>query len=167
MARETLTVKIDMDGVRTTLRAFALLPKDASKALRTRSLGLSRALAETVRAAGQADGSQSAAVAKTVKAGRDRVPVITAGGRRKVTSTGAAASALLFGSEFGMSRRSGWYAARRYAGSPGRQFRPHRGRASYWFFRSVEDSQPVIGAAWNRAADDIIRAWSSGGDGSG
>jgi hypothetical protein len=151
---DTITFKFHVTGVRETIRAFRDLPKDASTELRDRTLVLSQALAEQVRAAGMADGPQSARAAESVKAQRDRVPVIKAGGTKR-------SSAVLFGSEFGMTRRSGWYAARRYNASAGRQYRPHQGRHSYWFFRTVEDHDAEIARAWGQVADAVLARWAT------
>lgn len=148
-----LKINVRIEGVRETLRAFRELPPEASKELRDRTQTLSEDLAVKIRAAGNNDSRQSARAAKSVKARRDRVPVITAGGTKR-------SSAVLFGSEFGMTRRSGWYAAGRYGHSPARQFRPHRGANSYWFFRTVEQNQAEIGRAWTEVADSIIRKWA-------
>jgi hypothetical protein len=150
----TITYKFRVEGLRETIRAFRDLPKDANNELRDRTLVLAQTLAEQVRAAGMADGPQSARAAESVKAQRDRVPVIKAGGTKR-------SSAVVFGSEFGMNRRSGWYAARRYNASDGRQYRPHEGRHSYWFFRTVEDNEGEIAAAWRQVADDVLARWAT------
>ncbi|QFU87882.1 hypothetical protein [Amycolatopsis sp. YIM 10] len=165
MAKTALTVNLHIEGARETLRALSALPKDASKELRDASLELSKNLAVKVKASGMADSApQSAHVASTVRAERDRVPVISAGGNKKLGRNRAPAWALLFGSIFGMSSRSGWYAGPHYAGSSGLQYhRRHRGTAAYWFFPVVEEEQAAISAAWNRAADNVVRDFSEGG----
>lgn len=159
-----LTIRVRIDGAREVLAAFRDLPKDAGVALRRRSLELSDSLAQQARAAGRADTAQSAAAARSVKAVKDRVPAVQAGGRMRVTSSGASASDVLFGSEFGMSRRSGWFGRPQYRQSPARQFRPHGGAASYWLVDTVTESTD-IGRAWLRAAADIARAFEAGSDG--
>lgn len=148
-----LKVDVRVYGLRETIRAFQQLPKDASDELRDRTLALSQTLADRVRAAGEADTPQSARAAASVKARRDRVPVISAGGTKR-------SSAVLFGSEFGMTRRSGWYARGRYRDSLGRQFRPHRGASSYWFFATIEENQGEIAATWRQVADAILDRWA-------
>lgn len=152
-AAGAMRVRITITGVRETIAAFRALPKDASTELRVRTLELAELLATRVQDAGMADGAQSARAAASVKAVRDRVPVIRAGGTKR-------SSAVLFGSEFGMNRRSGWYANRRYNDSPGRQYREHQGAHSYWFFRTVEDNEAEIGAAWRKVADDVLERWA-------
>lgn len=160
--KRTLTVNMSIEGLRETLAAFRQLPKDASAELRTRSLELSEMLATKGRAAARADGKQSALLATTIKARKDRVPSVAAGGTARVGRFHVPAYAVLFGSEFGMNRRSGWYARPQYAGSTGRQYRRHRGRQGYWFFPLVEENSREISKAWTKAADETIRKFAKG-----
>lgn len=164
MAKRTLTLRIQAEGVREALAAFRDLPKEASAQLRDASQGIAEALAIAARAASHID-EQSAAVGKTVKVVRDRVPAVQAGGSTPVTSTGAAAFMLLFGSEFGADGRFGWYAHPRYGDSAGRQFKPHQGTQGRWFFPTVEAKQPEIMARWHKAVDEIVDFWASHGGG--
>jgi hypothetical protein len=46
--------------------------------------------------------------------------------------------------------------------STGRQYKPHIGQGSYWFFRTVEDNGALIGAKWLQVADDVAREWATG-----
>jgi hypothetical protein len=164
VAKKSLTITMHIDGLRETVRAFQELPKDASDRLRDGTLELSKVLAEKARADGMADEHpQSKLIARTVKAQRDRVPVVQAGGERKLGRHKAPAHALLFASIFGMDRRSGWYAKPRYGLSAGRQYRPHGGRNAYWFFPVIEQEQDTIARAWRQVADAIVREFSEGG----
>lgn len=143
-ARTGLTVTISATGIRPTLAAIAKLPKDAQNELRAAALELSQELAASAQAAGRAEGSQAALVASTVKARRDRVPVVDAGGTTRLGRNRKPAYKLLFGSEFG----SNFY----------EQFgKPHIGSGSYWFFDTVEREQARITARWQEAADRTIR----------
>lgn len=151
MAKTGLVVKVSIEGLRETLRAFQELPPDATKRLREESLKLAEKLAVKARAEGMADAApQSPLVATTVKAVRDRVPAIQAGGTKRLGRNRAPAYKLLFGSLFGSNAY--------------RQFhRPHAGQAAYWFFPVVEHDAGEISRAWNRAADAIVRDFSEGG----
>jgi hypothetical protein len=163
MPKQALTIKLNARGVRPVLAAFQHLPKDANNELRAASMRIADILATSAKEASHID-AQAAAVGMTVKAIRDRVPVVQAGGARRVTSTGARAFDLLFGSEFGMTRRSGWYAASRYRGSPGRQFAEgHRGIDGRWFFPTIERELPAVLRQWEQAADAILRRFGTGG----
>jgi hypothetical protein len=137
-------------GVRETLRAFNALPKEAADELRAASLDLARELAASAAAAGAIEGSQAALVATTVKASRDRVPAVTAGGTKRLGSRRKPAWKLLFGSEFGSNRF--------------RQFpHLHQGRDGIWFFPTIEHESGRIARRWQHAADNVIRAFASRG----
>lgn len=165
MAKSSLTVKVQIEGVRETLAAFRELPKDASKELRDASQKLAKVIAAKAKVDAVAHGGpQGKLLAPTIKAARDRVPVVTVGGARKVGRNRAPAYGVLFGSVFGFYGRSGWYGAAKFHGGRGRQYRPHRGQDAYWFFPLVESEAPEISRAWNQAADDIVRKFSAGGD---
>lgn len=152
MAKTSLTVNVRIDGAKEILKALNQLPKEANQAVRAESMRLAQALARKGQAAAVADDApQSKLLARTVKARRDRVPVIVAGGttrigrgRRKVP-----AYKLLFGSEFGSNEH--------------KQFqRAHSGRKGYWFFPLAEKEGRTVGKAWSKAADRIVRSY--GGD---
>lgn len=144
----TLTVNVRIDGLRETLRAYNRLPKAASDALRDQSLELARAFARKAQMAATADEApQSRLLVPTIRATRDRVPVVQVGGTKRVGRNRAPAWAVLFGAEFGSNRFP--------------QFgRVHSGRRGYWFFPLVEENADDIAKAWRKAADDILRAWS-------
>lgn len=161
--KQSLTLTLHIEGVRETLRAFNQLPKEASDKLRDRAQEIAQDLAVKAKAAGVAEGRQARLVASTVKARRDRLPVVVAGGTKKLGRKRAPAYALLFGSEFGMNSRSGWYASPRYDNATGRQYKPHRGRNSYWFFATADKERERISDAWNKAADEIVREFTTGG----
>jgi hypothetical protein len=148
VAKDGLTIRVHIDGLRETLAALRRLPKDANDELRVAATELAKELAIAAAASGRAEGRQAALVATTVKARRDRVPVIVAGGSKRLGRNRKPAYKLLFGSEFGATRYT--------------QYKPHLGRGSYWFFRTVEDEQVEISAKWLEAADAIIRKFGEG-----
>jgi hypothetical protein len=149
---------IKIEGVAAMRAAFRRLPKAANDALKTRSGNIAFDLAQLIRNSAVGSSRQSAAVAKTVKARRDRTPVVEAGGNQRATrqrrvSSGQAptkAYHLLFGANFGASQL--------------RQFRPHRGAGSddYWFFSTVEDNTERIDSEWGEAVDDVAKEWGRG-----
>lgn len=161
--QQALTVTVHAQGLRETLAAFRQLPKDAATELRIRTLELSEVLAGKARAAAMAEGGPAALMAPTVKAVRDRVPVVQVGGTRRVGRNRVPAWQLVFGGEFGMNQRSGWYAAAKYEQNPGSQFKPHRGQQGYWFFPLVESEGPTIARAWLQVADVVIDKFGGGG----
>jgi hypothetical protein len=142
-----LTVTLRAEGVNETLRAFRGLPKEASEQLREAAQELSRDLAVDARGAGTREGHQAALVATTVKAARDRVPVVTAGGTKRLGSRRKPAWKLLFGAEFGSNQFS--------------QFpRYHQGTEGVWFFPTIERNTSTIAKRWLAAADGVIRAFT-------
>ena len=149
MATKTaLTVSIRISGARETLAAFRRLPKQASDDLRRRTLELSAALAGRIASAARADNIQTALMAPTVKAVRDRVPAITAGGTSLVGRNRKPAYKIILGSEFGSTVL--------------KQYRPHLGSGSYWMYRTVQENESEIGSAWDQVAKDIQRSFEGG-----
>lgn len=151
MASKTLTISVQASGVRETLRAFNGLPKEASASLREAAQDLARLLARDAQAAGQAEGKQAALVAGTVKAGRDRVPVVTAGGTKRLGRRRAPAWKLLFGAEFGSNRFTQFPHA-------------HTGTQGIWFFPTIEQNSGPIAKRWQQAADEILTVFTKGGE---
>lgn len=149
MAKGGLVVNLKIDNVRETLAVLRYLPTEANKELREASLKLSQSLSTRAKSAAQTDNRQTALLAPTVKARRDRVPFIQAGGAKRVGSRKKPAYKILFGSEFGSSRL--------------RQFRPHLGRGSYWFFKTIENEQALINREWNAAADHVVDTFTKDG----
>lgn len=150
-ARTSLTVTVRIDGLRETLNALSRMGPDANREIRAKSLELSRLLAVRAAAAARAQGRQGPLVARTVKPKLDRVPTVTAGGASPRLGRGRARPyELLFGSEFGSHRF--------------KQFgKPHLGRGSYWFFRTIEAEQPATIRAWMAAADEVVARFSQAG----
>ena len=102
--------------------------------------------------------AQAEKVAMTVRENKDRIPNVTIGGSRKVTSTRAEAGFLLFGAEFG-------------GPSPfpngGRRF-PYRsangGRAGYWIFPKLKQIQPELTRRWKSSVERLVIApWGRNG----
>lgn len=150
MASNTLTVKFHLEGYKETLAAFRELPKDASKSLREQTLKLSEALAEGIKEAARRDVSpQAELLIPTVRARKDRVPNIRAGGVKRVGSNKVPAYKVLFGAEFGSDRFKQFH-------------KPHNGTEGSWFFQSVERDQDQISQAWRTVANDIVSAFTQG-----
>lgn len=146
---ETSRASVHIEGLDEVLRALGALPDDADDELKKGTRELARTLAHKVQAAGQADSRQSGRAAQTVRAIEGTTPSVEAGPHP-----------LLFGSEFGELRRTGWYGAGRYRRDAARQFRLWRGGASFWFFKTGENA-PEIGEQWRQLADAIIRSWGA------
>ena len=150
-----IRVRVRIEGADEVIRALDKLPSDAKSAMRDQAKKIARDLAPLIRAAGRSQGRQTARAASTVRATSAGFwPVVEA------SNTGRARG-LLFGSEFGVRGKFGWYAWPRFFRSRNLQFRPHLGGGSYWFRKTAEDNQPLIQAQWQGAADEVIRRWSA------
>jgi hypothetical protein len=138
-------------GLDEVIRATRHLPDQAQREIADKREELSQRLAGLVRSAARASSRQSARAAVTVRPG-DGAQMVTAGPHP-----------LLFGSNFGILRRTGWYSKHRYINSTERQFRPWIGQGSndYWFYRTIKAEQPAIDDAWAQALDAIVRAWDA------
>lgn len=150
MAGRDGTIRVSTRGLDEILRALDKLPVQARDEMRKVTVKLSQELANRIRAAGRASSKQSARAARTVRPSRGLTPGVTAG-----------PDPLLYLSEFGMNRRTGWYAARRYGHSVERQARPHLGGGSYWFFRTADADKPEIDATARAAGERILQMWSA------
>lgn len=147
-----MSLRVRVEGLREVQRALAKVPADGRAALVRRSNELAYNLLRRMRTAAARDGRQARNAASTLKVVRgELLPTVVAGPHE-----------LLFGSEFGVTRHFGWYNRGRYYDSRPIQFRhPHRGSSSAWFFTTEERSRDATEAAWQQAADDVIRGWGA------
>jgi len=143
------TVRVsEVRGGRRIERQFEELPKQARDELRKGLNRVTADLAIRVRAAGRAESRQAARASSTVRASRGLRPFVVAGPHP-----------LLFLSEFGMLRRTGWYAKGRYRNSKERQAKTWFPGHSYWFFRTQEHSDEMVATECRRIADEVISKW--------
>jgi hypothetical protein len=154
-------VSVRITGLREVRRALRALPPQATTELKDGTLELANRLVPLIKAAGAARGRQTERASRTTKvvkgAGGGVLPRIEAGGTKK-------AREVLFGTEFGATRKFGWYDAKRnprYYNSRGKQFPPHLGRGSYWFHKTVDESRGVIDAEAADMGSNLIRRWSA------
>jgi len=147
-------IKVRIEGADDVIRALRQLPDDAQDAMKHEARDIATSLADFIKIGGQKHSRQGARAARTVREGNQGFwPVITA------SSTGRA-KGLLFGSVFGMKRRSGWYASGRYRDA-GEQFGPYVGFPGYWFFSDAEERMPWVDSEWHKAADEVVRRWGA------
>jgi hypothetical protein len=139
-------LSITVTGAREVERALAKLPSDVEKALRKEKRRLAKNLAAKLR---RAVISRS----KTTM-GRKVRPTIHQSG----DTVTAGPHPMLFGTEFGMNRKSGWYADERFRHSTGRQYFRHQ-NDGYWWNPTIRRSKPDADAAVERALDDAVRNW--------
>ncbi|GAB3812084.1 hypothetical protein [Kribbella italica] len=148
-----IVVKVRIDGARETLAAFRKLPKEASAELRDANQKISEDMAEKIRTAARSSDAQSALVAQGIKARRDRVPTVQAGGKKRVGRNRKPLDKVLLGANFGA----------RFLNQFRRQTGGFQGSEDYWFFSTVEREEPRIAKEWTDAADRVLSQWGRGG----
>jgi hypothetical protein len=150
MAGDSRSVRVT--GLNEVIRALERLPGQAQREARRGAVKLSRELANLIRAAGRASDRQSARASRTVRTSTAGLnPAVVAGPHD-----------FLFGSEFGVKARFGWYRKGRYHDSPKRQFRGRTaGNVGYWFFPTAKAENPRLRASYQEMADAIIRDWGA------
>jgi hypothetical protein len=136
----------DLPGILKRLNA---LPKTAQAEIRTAAQAIADEEAERIRAAASGSGGQAAAIAPFIKARRDRVPAIAAGGSAKAkVAGGATRGEIFFGAEFGGQARP-----------TTQQFRPHKGREGYFFYPTLRADSERMVERWLGVVRAVEREW--------
>ncbi len=145
-----------IDGLNAALRK---LPKDTVSRLRDASVTIAAKVASDAQGRAQQEGKLAALVGPSIRATRDKVPVVRMGGATRLPDSGAGWSHsrkgshqtvgdVLFGSEFGGGRRP-----------TTQQFLPWLGHTGYFLWPSVRADDAYItteySAALNKALQDI------------
>ena len=139
---------IDVRGTEQVERNALFLPLDARKALTKEKRRLAKNLAAKLR---------RAVISNTKKAGsmgRKVRPTIHQSG----DTVKAGPHPMLLGTEFGMNRKSGWYADERFSHSEGRQFKPW-GTDGYWWNPTIRRAKPDADEAVRRVVDEAVSHW--------
>jgi hypothetical protein len=147
-----VAVTVETAGIEETLASLrgidAALRKEANSEIRQAAKLAAEELAVALRAAASSSGVPVAPlVARTIKVKSDRFPTVVIGGTAKVGRNGAAASALLWGSEHGPKGDPNHFAVSPNAGG-------------YWIAPTVkafELSRAV--PAFKRALFEIVRRY--------
>ena len=153
--KESIKFGVQIEGLSQTIKAFNRLDKDGKNAARDEVLKISQLLAERIRARAPAD-KRYQNLAVSVRAGRDRVPVIYIGGRATPrVSGGGGPRELVIGMEFGADQAG----PNRWRFPP-RTPKQGRGNAGYWIYPTLKANQDEITRLWFDAMDRIIEEWS-------
>jgi hypothetical protein len=153
MARRTSTY----NNIAGLHRALRQLPKEASVKLRDASVDIARMVADDARGRALRVGGVAKYVAPTIKATRDRVPVVKMGGSGKLPSTSRrrlggrqTVGDVIWGAEFGGQRRP-----------TTQQFMPWRGSstgAGYFLWPAVRANSDDIQERYSQALLDALQA---------
>lgn len=158
--KATVKIQADPAQLRGLYAAFRQMDEASKTTLKQEITAISAWSAAEIASNASASPfpAQAEKVAMTIRANKDRIPNVSVGGSRKVTSTRAEAGYLLFGSEFGGP-----------APFPngGRRF-PYRsgnnGRAGYWIFPRLKQIQPELTRRWKSSVEHLVIApWSRNG----
>lgn len=153
---EKVRLTVEVDGLAPALKAFSAYGKEAQGELRDAAQREVNKIAPILVSAMRADSKQSAMVAQTIKAKRDRVPVIKAAGATRVGGRKGArrpsAGDVFFGAEFGgQGRRTT------------QQFRPHRGTEGYAFYPTLRRHIPDLIDGYIRELERLAHEWATHG----
>ncbi len=126
------TVYSNVTGLRKALRQ---LPKHLTAELRDASQDIAREVADEARGKAEGLGGAARIVAPTIRAGRDRVPVIKMGSAKRIRSgtDSQKIGNLIFGAEFGGGARPMTM-----------QFSPHKGTDGYFLWETIRDNKQDI-----------------------
>jgi hypothetical protein len=138
--------EIDVRGEEQVERAAAKLDPDARKGITKEKKRLAKNLAGKLRRA-VISGSKTTMGRKVRPTIRQRGETVLAGPHP-----------MLFGTEFGMNRKSGWYADERFRGMPNLQYFRHQ-NDGYWWNPTIRRAKPDADAAVQRAVDEAVRNW--------
>ena len=134
-----------IEGLNELLRALNKLPKEAGRELRASSKTIAdRYMAPAWRdAAINYAGPWGDEIAKSVRSGVDRIPVVRIGGNRKVFSGGASATMVRFPSD---------------SGQRGNSFAPFE--KTDWIGKRAPYQDRAL-QEWGQAVDRVIAKWTN------
>lgn len=145
-----LTAYATIDGLKSALRS---LPREATGRLRDASVGIAGKVASNAASRARAQGGAAALVAPSIKATRDRVPVVKMGGSARIgdrKGTNQTVGNLIWGAEYGGGSRPRT-----------RQFPPWRGAGSgagYFLWPAVREDNAYIKEQYSMALLDALEA---------
>ena len=136
-----------LDGIAGLNRALRALPKEASAQLRDASQEIAGEVADKARSRAAGMGGVAAKVAPSIKASRDRIPVVKMGGSKKLergrSGDRQTVGDVIWGAEFGGQGRT-----------TTQQFLPHRGQDGYFLWPAVREAD--IGERYSEALLDAL-----------
>lgn len=137
-----------VDGLDGVLRALRHMEKDGQRELRAvvQKIAGKHAAALQRRASSHRD-PRVRGIAGTIRAAKDRVPVVNIGGARRVDVSGRPqAGEVLFGANFGANR----------AGPNGWRFPTH----DEWVHPTLAGRHAQLVNEWERAVVDVAQRWA-------
>lgn len=151
MATRDGRITVTVRGAKEVERALAKLPDQAKAETRRGLRSLAGRFTQLIRAAARTESKQARRVAPTVRSHVQGLGIEVSAGPHP----------LLFLSEFGMNRRTGWYANIRRRPGQQRQAPRHLDGGSYWFFQTVDEHRDEIDRRAQEIAERIVERWSA------
>jgi hypothetical protein len=142
--------EIDVKGEEKVERAAAKLPGDAQKGIAKEKKRLAKNLAAKLRRAVISGTKQ--------RHGRPMGARVRPTIHQRGETVLAGPHPMLFGTEFGMNKKSGWYADERFRHSTALQYFRHQ-NDGYWWNPTIRRAKPDADAAVQRALDEAVRNW--------
>ena len=144
-------------------RALRKLPKEASAELRTAAKAIAADVAKEAQERAKGQGGLAALVAPSIRAARDRVPVIKMGSAAKLPSSGndwergrsgkgQTIGDVIWGAEFGGGK---W--ERTAGGGSTLQFLPHKGQQGYFLWPAVRANSDDMQERYSQALLDALK----------
>lgn len=138
--------KSQIKGLNKFLRDMKFAPRELQTELRNRAQKIAEPIAEQARA--NAKTPQQKLVAPSIRAVKDRIPVVKLGGGRKLKSTTLrrlkpAAGAVYFGADFGASRHA-------------KQFQPKK-KGGTMIFPAIKGRRKQIADEYMAAVEDVFK----------
>lgn len=154
-----MATKVTFTSVAGLNKALRKLPKEASAKLRDASQDIAKKIASDAADAARSQGGLAAIVAPSIRASRDRVPVVRMGDSSPLPTSGTGYTRsrsgtrqtvgdVIWGAEFGGGARP-----------TTTQFRPWRGSgngAGYFLFPTVKDAHEFIQDEYSDALLDAL-----------
>jgi hypothetical protein len=145
-AKSAGNTPIRVEGVNDLLRALSKMDKALQNEVRDASQALAGDLASSINSGGSTRLARR--VASSVKARRDRIPVVAMGTGK--LSSGTPIRDVMFGAEFGGRARA-----------TTQQFQPHLGKVGYFFYPVIRARGREVAEDWFDAIADVLdRYWN-------
>lgn len=169
--RQTIRFRLDDAEVKSILRAFSRLDKQANVRLKDLSAQIAGDMVVELKNAARGApfyADQAEEVAKSIRLARDRVPSVAIGGARRFTNSRGdrvPVGLIVTGSEFGSvvpRQRERFRKPGQDRGGlqfPPRSPRQGRGNRGWWVFPRLRRLQPDILRRWLQGAQDVADEW--------
>lgn len=151
--------ELDPADKRSLYKAFKDMDDNSKNELKREVQSISQWMADEIVSAAQTAPrpEQAKAIARSVKARKDRMPYIVIGGARYKTQHGTPVGVIMHGNEFGSNRfrQFPWWSGKSPTG---------RGSNGYWIYPTLRSKQARLTHEWKQAIERwVINPWGRNG----